>query len=414
MRFFFFHHLYRNNIFFTFFLIAAFMFGCDNKILNSTARENTINIVAEKNTSKNSDGIIGTSPSIIQMFEIGESRNFYPFIITDESNVIKSFDYHDFKNIFCDDNSVCTVFENSIVAIGTGTTTVSFISNNATSTITVYVTPIENIHPFPSQIYSVSYGDNSGFGQKQLPDNIFSAPKGNGHAAGSVDVLSLGNNGTITLSFDDIYIVDGIGNDFTVFENAFGSQIGETVSYTEPAQVSIYDNYNSQWKSYMCSLQDETTLEQCAGILPVFSNSEMNKIPYQNRDFSGGDSFDLHDLKVFYSDMIQMNDLGMNRLPHGSNNAGFDLDALAAINYIPKEITDIEIIFIKIPDTDFIQLQANARFGKQKIYSLPVSWPNTFGIFSQQHENIHVQIAHFIVDISIIQQSFSIYNLEVL
>jgi hypothetical protein len=67
------------------------------------------------------------------------------------------------------------------------------------------------------------YNAGSGGTDDLLPDIVLGAPYGLGTSAGSLDVVSLGNGGSITVAFTDNRIVDGPGADFTVFENAFNS-----------------------------------------------------------------------------------------------------------------------------------------------------------------------------------------------
>ena len=53
------------------------------------------------------------------------------------------------------------------------------------------------------------------------PGIVFGPPGNATPTTGSLDVLSLGHGGSITLAFTDNEIVDGPGPDFIVFENPF-------------------------------------------------------------------------------------------------------------------------------------------------------------------------------------------------
>jgi hypothetical protein len=68
-------------------------------------------------------------------------------------------------------------------------------------------------------------GYNAGEGgtENLLPNIVLGSPYGLGQNAGSLDVVSLGEGGSITVAFTDNRIVDGPGPDFTVFENPFNA-----------------------------------------------------------------------------------------------------------------------------------------------------------------------------------------------
>src|SRR5688572_33421951 len=66
-----------------------------------------------------------------------------------------------------------------------------------------------------------SFGGGQNIGQSSFPAPILGPPKGTGDVTGSLDVVSIGNGGTVTLEFGDTGIIDEPGPDFIVFENAF-------------------------------------------------------------------------------------------------------------------------------------------------------------------------------------------------
>ena len=63
-------------------------------------------------------------------------------------------------------------------------------------------------YPFIEEVVSYEPGEGAGFGQDQYPDIVYGPPLGAGENAGSLDVLSLGEGGTIVLSFRSIDIID--------------------------------------------------------------------------------------------------------------------------------------------------------------------------------------------------------------
>src|SRR5262245_25484260 len=70
---------------------------------------------------------------------------------------------------------------------------------------------------FATQVVSFQQGTGSGV---FVQSNILGGPQGAGAGSGSLNVLTLGNAGSVTLGFD-VVIRDGPGADFTTFENGF-------------------------------------------------------------------------------------------------------------------------------------------------------------------------------------------------
>ena len=56
--------------------------------------------------------------------------------------------------------------------------------------------------PFADAVVSFSPGMGAGFGADQLPGIVLGAPQGGGELSGSLDVVSLGNNGVIVRNAD--------------------------------------------------------------------------------------------------------------------------------------------------------------------------------------------------------------------
>ena len=76
--------------------------------------------------------------------------------------------------------------------------------------------------PYATGVLAHQFGPGQDYGQDAFPYNVFGPPHDGGQNAGSLDVVSLGEGGSVVLSFTDNAIVDGPGPDFLVFENAFG------------------------------------------------------------------------------------------------------------------------------------------------------------------------------------------------
>lgn len=164
------------------------------------------------------------------------------------------------------------------------------------------------------------------FGRDLLPGIVLGPP------GGSTDVVSLGNGGSITLSFGDVRIVDGPGIDFIVFENPM-------VSYKELGTVDVSED-GVVWYTYPCNAPQtrtdpvDTDYGLCAGWHLVGANGSDWKDPAQ----AGGDQYDLADfgvsgLRVRYVRITDRADLVKTAGDVTSPTAdSFDLDAIGVIH----------------------------------------------------------------------------------
>jgi hypothetical protein len=211
--------------------------------------------------------------------------------------------------------------------------------------------------PFPDRITELVIGEAGGFNQESLPDVVLGGPRGSGLRNGSVHVLSLGRGGHITLEFVRSEIVDGPGADFTVFENPFLIS-GTTVTgvFAEPGRVSVSAN-GTDFTEFPCALDDAANLYPgCAGVFPVLANVDDPRAPSPTAPTtdsilsliglppaappgSGGDSFDLTDVGLSAVRFVRIVS-GPGSPPLGGGQAGFDLDAIAAVNWRPRGDAD--------------------------------------------------------------------------
>lgn len=176
--------------------------------------------------------------------------------------------------------------------------------------------PVYEPYPFVSQVVSYEPGLGAGFGQDQFPEVIFGPPKGMGENAGGLDVLSLGQNGTIVVSFDTP-IQNGVGVDLIVFENAF-------TNWVEPAIVSASID-GETWHEWPCELDEgNSQYDGCAGVTAVLSHPD-NCVDARDPELAGGDAFDLEVLGLNEAVYIRIQDAGV------SGPGGFDLDAVVQI-----------------------------------------------------------------------------------
>lgn len=184
--------------------------------------------------------------------------------------------------------------------------------------------------PFADEVISFAPGSGAGFGADQLPGIVLGPPRGGGENEGSLDVVSLGNGGSIVLAFRGGGLCDGPGPDFTVFENAFRVAGGDAI-FTEVGIVAV----SADGEHFVEFPYDVSTFAGLAGRTPVYSNPE-NGIDPLDPAVSGGDSFDLADVGLSTAVYVRITDGGDaipdlgNRVPPG-DSGGFDLDAVASL-----------------------------------------------------------------------------------
>lgn len=184
-------------------------------------------------------------------------------------------------------------------------------------------------------IASLQEGEDGGYLEPGLtmPDVVLGVPRGGGSFSQSLDVYSLGHGGQITLAFEDNAIVDGSGPDFRVFENAFHtSNTGET-TFREAGIVEA----SADGLTFHRFPWNAATFAGLAGVSPVHSHPETAIDPLHPD--AGGDAFDLADIGLEEARYIRIldaadlvDDEGNNFPIRGQGKAGFDLDAIVALN----------------------------------------------------------------------------------
>lgn len=158
-----------------------------------------------------------------------------------------------------------------------------------------------------------------------MPEVVLGPPRG------TMDTVSLGCGGQLTLGFVDPGIVDGPGPDFIVFENPFPG-------FPEPARVEVSQD-GCTFLPFPC---DPVTLEGCAGITPVLAN-QSNDIDPSDPTQAGGDAFDLEDLGLDQVRFVRVIDVSAQHwAPQGldycdpapmagNGKGGTDLDTIVAV-----------------------------------------------------------------------------------
>ena len=176
--------------------------------------------------------------------------------------------------------------------------------------------------PFADRVVSFTPGACAGFGQDELPGVVLGPPHGAGANAGSLDVLSLGDQGCIVLEFTDVEAVDGDGTDLLVFENPFGD-------FYETGIVSVSRD-GIDWKTFPCAAEDKADkYPGCAGTHYVYS-SPNNGIDPTDPSVAGGDPYDLRDVGLSSARFVRVCDSGENT--YAGISGGFDLDAVAVVH----------------------------------------------------------------------------------
>jgi hypothetical protein len=208
--------------------------------------------------------------------------------------------------------------------------------------VLAWLTPaVVGADPCLDDVVSYTMGQNGGYGAgvggppDLLPDIVLGPPYGLGQSAGSLDVVSLGNGGDITVAFTDNRIVDGPGPDFTIFENAFESP-GLGI-FTEVGVVAASeDGVTFVEFPHGAGGQD---LAGLAGRTPVYANPDTNQIDPRDPAVSGGDQFDLATIGLASARYLRITDPGAtiddigNHFPTpGVGKSGFDFDAAIAIH----------------------------------------------------------------------------------
>lgn len=174
---------------------------------------------------------------------------------------------------------------------------------------------------FATDVEDFIFGDGQNFGQDMFPGVVLGPPQGGGQHNGSLDVVSLGNEGSVIVSFEDRVIVNGEGDDFIVFENAFEARESSGEFFVEPGIVAVSED-GETWHEFSCAA-DAAPWTGCAGLEPVIFNG--NEGTVFEPASAGGDRFDLADLGLSEARFVRVSDAP-------DDDHVFDLDALAIIN----------------------------------------------------------------------------------
>ncbi|WP_433929178.1 hypothetical protein AB3662_36685 [Sorangium cellulosum] len=176
---------------------------------------------------------------------------------------------------------------------------------------------------FATRVVSACLGAGQGFGEDRFPDIVLGPPRGGGCCGGSLDVLSLGDGGSIVVAFEGNAIVDGPGADFLVFENAFERGGDAANVFAELATVEVSED-GVAWSAFPCAA-DRYPYDGCAGWHPVHASPGENDVDPLDPSSAGGDPFDLADVGVPLARYVRITDRA------GTPDV-FDLDAVGIVH----------------------------------------------------------------------------------
>lgn len=162
------------------------------------------------------------------------------------------------------------------------------------------------------------FAADGGYGLSSFPKIVYGMPENS-----LLDVVSFGTKGKLIIGFNHYVIVDGLGDDFTVFENVFDG-------WTEAAKVLVSDD-DITYHEFPCDAFGSG--EGCAGVTAVNYSSSSDDM--RDPEISGGDSFDLAELglsRVRYVKIVDQGTCVEDGFLCTSDTIGFDLDALAIVN----------------------------------------------------------------------------------
>lgn len=250
-------------------------------------------------------------------------------------------------------------------------------------------------------VLSFSPGNGQDFGRDDdvFPANIFGLPSTKATEtspeASEQQIVSLGLAGEIVVGIKDYYIVDGVGDDFTIFENSFYNNVTKLI-FAEPAVVSVsQDGINFVEFPY-----DSVSLEGLAGKTPTHGDQD----PYDS-ELSGGDSYDLADLGLKQISYIKIRDVSHyasldSESPYYSPLvmlSGFDLDAVLGINVSHKgeSVENLPEHLNVTQYTDYLFIETPLAF-EYKLYNLS-------GEVISQDDNSYISTANLFKGVYILQ-----------
>ncbi len=228
----------------------------------------------------------------------------------------------------------------------------------------------------------VHFNQGSGGGAFD-PALLLGGPRGGGTGSGSLDVLTLGVGGDVTLGFD-VVLTDGPGADFSVFENGLvfsGGVFTETCFVEVSTDGATFARFPVKYDGPSAPIGPFDvlpfgTFAGLAGGAPVQANVDTNSIDPFDPVVSGGEAFDLADLAqepevvsgavdlasihfVRLVDMVALVDVdGRGRVMQDSGgDSGCDMDALAVIQHAGNQVAAGPVVDAYYDAQGFVHLR---------------------------------------------------------
>ncbi len=178
---------------------------------------------------------------------------------------------------------------------------------------------------FATEVVDHAFGEGQDFGQDAFPELVLGGPQGGGESQGSLDVVSLGDGGWLTLGFSPRVIVDGPGADFIVFENPFYAGGDPLAPVAELGVVAVSVD-GEEWREFPCEPGAMPPYPECAGYTPVIADvTDPESVSPFDPDRAGGEAFDLADLGIEEARFVRITDIE-------GDDFVFDLDAVSIVN----------------------------------------------------------------------------------
>jgi len=189
------------------------------------------------------------------------------------------------------------------------------------------------------EVVQAEVGDDGGFGAGGMPGVVLGPSNGAGDGTQGTDVLSLGQGGSITLSFGSgSCVLDQGGDDLVVMENVFFVGGDPANRFIETGRVALsQDGVN--FVEFPASVNealrpgDPNRYPGYAGLEAVY--------PASDPDEAGGDRFDLAGLTppgLTWARYLRITDTAGDPedpgdlVGPGYGKSGFDLDAVAVLH----------------------------------------------------------------------------------
>ena len=257
----------------------------------------------------------------------------------------------------------------------------------------------------------VSYVQGSGGGLFD-PTLALGGPQGGGLGLGSLDVVTLGEQGSLTLGFD-VEIVDGPGADLIVSENAFA--IGGTDQiFAEWMHVEVSSDGVSFARfpsSYTGAGSEMGSGRGLAGGLPTLANVATGGVPPTDPALAGGEAFDLRDLAADPAVVGGSVDLGAIRYVRLVDVVSGDTDA-AGTPLNPAGSADVDAVTVLNSHLDDLALEPVLELELDAANRILLTLGDPQGLFSLDPASLRVSFDLIEVPADLLLNLFEVVALD--